>query len=299
MTDNSGSRLALFASRMSVAVAFTLIIAKVGAWVATDSVSILASLADSSMDALASIINLLALKYALKPADKDHRFGHGKAEAIAAVAQAAFIVGSSVILFVQCSDRIISPQHARVDNPDVGLAVMLLSIVLTAILVLVQRAAIKRSGSALVQADQMHYLSDLLTNFSILAALGLAKFGLAQADVVIGLGVAAYICYGAIHIGYPALQTLMDRELPPELVKQLASIAKSHPGVTGVHDIRTRQSGLIYVVQLHIEMNPSTTLAVAHDISDEVEAMITAKFPNTDIIIHQDPAGVDERRLAL
>lgn len=293
------TRLALIASYLSVAVALVLIIAKAVAWTLTDSVSILASLADSSMDALASIINLLAIRYALKPADDDHRFGHGKAEAIAAVSQAAFIVGSSLILVFHCVERIAAPEHVHLSNTNAGMAVMLLSIVLTVSLVLVQRVAIKRSGSAVVRADQLHYVSDILTNLSILAALALAKYGFVQADVIIGLAVAAYICYGALRIGYPALQTLMDRELPPALVKELVATAASHPKVCGVHDIRTRQSGAIFVVQLHIEMDPATPLLTAHAISDEVEAMITARYPNTDIIIHQDPAGLYERGLAL
>lgn len=293
------TRLALIASYLSVAVALVLIIAKAVAWTLTDSVSILASLADSSMDALASIINLLAIRYALKPADDDHRFGHGKAEAIAAVSQAAFIVGSSLILVFHCVERIAAPEHVHLSNTNAGMAVMLLSIVLTVALVLVQRVAIKRSGSAVVRADQLHYVSDILTNLSILAALALAKYGFVQADVIIGLAVAAYICYGALRIGYPALQTLMDRELPPALVKELVATAASHPKVCGVHDIRTRQSGAIFVVQLHIEMDPATPLLTAHAISDEVEAMITARYPNTDIIIHQDPAGLYERGLAL
>jgi len=299
MSDQSGLSLALFASRLSVAVAVTLIIAKSAAWVVTDSVAILASLADSSMDALASIINLLALRYAMKPADHDHRFGHGKAEAIAAIAQAAFIVGSSLILLVHCIERIMAPERAHVMNTDVGLAVMLLSITLTLILVLVQRAAIRKSGSAIVQADQLHYFSDLLTNLSILVALALAHAGFLQADVYIGLAVAAYICYGAIKIGYPALQALMDRELPKDIVEAMLAIARSHPGVVGVHDIRTRQSGLLYVVQLHIEMDPSTPLSVAHSISDDVEDSIMQRYPNADIIIHQDPAGCYERRLEI
>lgn len=293
------TRLALIASYLSVAVALVLIIAKAVAWTLTDSVSILASLADSSMDALASIINLLAIRYALKPADDDHRFGHGKAEAIAAVSQAAFIVGSSLILVFHCVERIAAPEHVHLSNTNAGMAVMLLSIVLTVALVLVQRVAIKRSGSAVVRADQLHYVSDILTNLSIFAALALAKYGFVQADVIIGLAVAAYICYGALRIGYPALQTLMDRELPPALVKELVATAASHPKVCGVHDIRTRQSGAIFVVQLHIEMDPATPLLTAHAISDEVEAMITARYPNTDIIIHQDPAGLYERGLAL
>jgi ferrous-iron efflux pump FieF len=298
MPTSDHTRLAILASRLSVAVAVVLIVAKAAAWSLTDSVSILASLADSSMDALVSIVNLLALRYALSPADNDHRFGHGKAEAIAAVSQAAFIVGSSLILVFHCVERITTPdKHAQLSHSDVGIAVMLFSIVLTMALVAVQGTAVKRSGSAVVKADRLHYLSDLLTNVSVLVALGLARFGFVQADVIIGLGVAAYLCYGAIRIGHPAMQMLMDHELPPELAEAFVEIARSHPNVVGVHDIRTRQSGLTYVVQLHLEMDPLTTLEHAHAISDEVERMIMSRYPNTDIIIHQDPAGLYERRL--
>lgn len=297
MPTSDQNRLAVLASRLSVAVAIVLVVAKAVAWSLTDSVSILASLADSSMDAMVSVVNLLALRYALSPADDDHRFGHGKAEAIAAVSQAAFIVGSSLILVFHCVERITSPEkHAQLSHSDVGIAVMLFSIVLTLALVAVQGAAVKRSGSAVVQADRLHYLSDLLTNVSVLVALALAKFGFVQADVIIGLGVAAYLCYGAIRIGHPAMQMLMDHELSPELVGQFVEIARSHPDVVGVHDIRTRQSGTTYVVQLHLDMDPQTTLAHAHAIADEVEEMIVSRYPNADIIIHQDPAGLHERR---
>jgi ferrous-iron efflux pump FieF len=298
MSASDQTRLAVLASRLSVAVAVVLVVAKAAAWSLTDSVSILASLADSSMDALVSIVNLLALRYALSPADDDHRFGHGKAEAIAAVSQAAFIVGSSLILVFHCVERITTPEkHAQLSHSDIGIGVMLLSMVLTMALVTVQGAAVKRSGSTVVQADRLHYLSDLLTNASVLVALVLARFGFVQADVIIGLAVAAYLCYGAIRIGYPAMQMLMDHELPSELANAFVEIARSHPNVVGVHDIRTRQSGLTYVVQLHLEMDPLTTLEHAHTISDEVETMIVSRYPNTDIIIHQDPAGLYERRL--
>jgi len=299
MPISEHTSLVLFASRLSVAVAFILIISKAVAWSLTDSVAILASLADSSMDALVSIVNLLALRYALSPADDDHRFGHGKAESIAAVAQAAFIVGSSLILFFHCVERITSPERIQMSHNDVGVTVMLFSMALTFALVMVQGAALKRSGSAVVQADRLHYLSDLLTNASVLVALGLARYGFVQADVIIGLAVAGYLCFGAIRIGYPALQMLMDHELPAELSSKFVEIARSHPKVVGVHDIRTRQSGMTYVVQLHLEMDPDTSLEQAHAISDDVEKMIASHYPNTDIIIHQDPAGLHERRYTL
>jgi len=293
------SRLALLAGRLAVAVAVILIIAKAVAWSLTDSVAILASFADSSMDALVSIVNLLALRYALSPADKDHRFGHGKAESIAAIAQAAFILGSSLILVFHCIERITSPEHPQVSHSDAGIVVMLFSMVLTAVLVMVQGVAVKRSGSAVIQADRLHYVSDLLTNFSVVVALSLTRYGFMEADIIIGLAVAGYLCFGAVRIGYPALQMLMDHELPETLSHAFIEIARSHPAVLGVHDIRTRQSGMTYVVQLHLEMDPATSLERAHTISDEVEEMIATQYPNTDIIIHQDPAGLHERRHTL
>jgi len=299
MPTSENTRLALLASRLAVAVAVTLIVAKAVAWSLTDSVAILASLADSSMDALVSFVNLLALRYALSPADKDHRFGHGKAESIAAIAQAAFILGSSLILVFHCIERITASEHREVSHSDAGIVVMLFSIVLTAVLVIVQGVAVKRSGSAVIQADRLHYVSDLLTNFSVLVALCLTRYGFMQADIIIGLAVAGYLCFGAVRIGYPALQMLMDHELPETLSHAFVEIARSHPAVVGVHDIRTRQSGMTYVVQLHLEMDPATSLERAHTISDEVEEMIATQYPNTDIIIHQDPAGLHERRHTL
>ncbi len=283
------NRWLVLASYASVLVAVILIGVKLVAWFLTDSVSIMASLLDSIMDSLASLVNLVAIRYAIKPADDEHRFGHGKAEALAAVAQAAFIIGSGLLLFLYSVQRLFQPGASEVQHTDIGIGVMLLATALTFGLVLVQRHAIRVTNSPLIKTDSLHYQTDLLINVSIIAALLLAHFGWAHVDVYLGLAIAAYICWEAGKLGYHSLQSLMDRELPAEIDEQIAAIALNEPGVRGFHDLRTRQSGSNYIVQMHIEMNATMQLQQAHAIADSVERRIKAAFPGSDVIVHQDP----------
>lgn len=283
--DRAG--LLKLASGASVVTAAFLIVAKLAAWSVTGSVSLLASLVDSVMDSLASLINLFAIRYSLQPADDDHRFGHGKAEPLAGLAQAAFIAGSAVFLIFHAIDRLRYGQ--QLEQVGIGIGVMVLAILMTLVLLAIQRYVIRKTGSTAIRADSLHYLTDLLTNISILFALYLSTRGWTWADPVFAIGVAIYIFYSAFQIGHEAFQQLMDRELPPELLEQIRDTAMASPEVTGIHEVRTRQSGQTQFVQLHLELEENMSLKQAHAIADEVEANIKVYLPDAEVIIHQDP----------
>jgi ferrous-iron efflux pump FieF len=285
-TDRAG--LLKLASIASVITAGFLIVAKLIAWYITGSISLLASLVDSVMDSIASLINLFAIRYSLQPADEDHRFGHGKAEPLAGLTQAAFIAGSAIFLVLHAIDRLRHPHP--LEQVGIGVGVMLLAIVLTLVLLAIQRYVIRKTDSTAIRADSLHYATDLLTNMSILLALYLSTLGWSWADPVFAIAVAIYIFYSAFQIGHDAFQQLMDRELPDDMLDKIQATAMSHPAVTGTHETRTRQSGQTRFVQLHLELDESLTLKEAHAIADEVEMEIKTFLPGAEVIIHQDPA---------
>jgi ferrous-iron efflux pump FieF len=284
--DRAG--LLKLASVASVLTAGFLIIAKLVAWSVTGSVSLLASLVDSIMDSIASLINFFAIRYSLQPPDEQHRFGHGKAEPLAGLAQAAFIAGSAVFLVFHAIDRL-RITHT-LEQVGIGLGVMVLSIVMTLGLLAIQRYVIKKTDSTAIRADSLHYLTDLLTNVCVLIALYLSTLGWTWADPVFAIGVAIYIFYSAYQIGHEAFQQLMDRELPGDILEKIQATAMSHAEVMGTHETRTRQAGHTRFVQLHLELDENLPLRRAHAIADEVEAEILAFLPGAEVIIHQDPA---------
>ena len=284
--DRAG--LLKLASIASVLTASFLIVAKLAAWSVTGSVSLLASLVDSVMDSIASLINLFAIRYSLQPADEQHRFGHGKAEPLAGLAQAAFIAGSAVFLVFHAIDRLRFTH--TLEQVGIGLGVMVLAIVMTLGLLAIQRHVIKKTDSTAIRADSLHYLTDLLTNICVLVALYLSTLGWTWADPVFAIGVAIYIFYSSYQIGHEAFQQLMDRELPDDILEKIQATAMSHPEVMGTHETRTRQAGHTRFVQMHLELDEDLPLKVAHEIADEVEAEILAFLPGAEVIIHQDPA---------
>ncbi|MCZ8124315.1 MAG: cation diffusion facilitator family transporter [Magnetospirillum sp.] len=289
------ARLMRRATYASVAVATTLILAKTVAWVMTDSVSVLSSLLDSLLDAAASLVNLFAVRHALEPADEEHRFGHGKAEALAGLAQAAFIAGSALLLFSEALHRLWAP--VPVERGEVGLAVTALSIVLTLALVRYQRHVVERTGSLAVGADRLHYASDLLLNGGVaLSLLASMALGWSLVDPLCGLAIGAFILKGAWAIGRDALDHLMDRELPEATRAKIMAIARAQPLIRDVHDLRTRATGPNISVQMHLELDGALTLADAHVAADAVEEAVLAAFPGADVIVHMDPVGVLERR---
>jgi len=285
-------RLKRLATYAAVAVAGTLIAAKLVAWIATGSVAMFASLVDSSLDLLASGLNLLAVRHALTPADREHRFGHGKAEAIAGLGQAAFVSGSSAFLIFQSIERIVHPEV--VPQSALAVAVMLLSIALTLALVTFQRYVTNRARSLAIGADRLHYVGDLAMNAGVIVALVLAGwFGWSVADPIIGLGIACAIGWGAVQILRASYDELMDREFADADRERIKAIVKRHSAVISLHDLRTRHSGHRAFIQLHLELAPEMSLVDAHRISDEVEDAIRLAFPDAEVLIHQDPAGFE------
>ena len=287
------ARLIRRAARASLAVAAVLIVVKFAAWLATGSVAVLSSLVDSALDAIASAVNFIALRHALQPADREHRFGHGKAEAIAGLAQSAFVAGSALFLTVESVSRLIRPQEIAYGGA--GIAAILLSMVLTFALVRFQSFVVARTGSTAIGADSLHYRADLLVNAAIVGALAAATWlDTSPIDPLVALLVAGYILRSAWAIMRTALDGLMDRELPDADRARIVAIVRSHPEVRGVHDLRTRRAGIQPFVQLHLALDGSMTLLEAHTVSDRVEAAIVAAFPGAEVIVHQDPEGIAE-----
>ncbi len=286
------------AALAAIIVACILAAIKCAAWLFTGSVAMLASFADSGLDLAASTLNALAIRHALTPADEEHRFGHGKTEAIAGMAQAALVGGSGVFLVLESVDRILHPQP--VEYPGWGLAVALGSILVTGFLTWYQSYVVKRTGSLAIAADSLHYLTDLVSNGAVVAAIVLAGwFGVMWADGVFGLAIAAMIGWSAWHILSSAFDHLNDRELTDEDRAKIKQIAKAVPGIIGIHDLRTRMSGSAQFIQFHAVMDAGLTLMQAHELSDRVEGAIKAVFPKAEIIIHEDPSGLPEHHAPL
>ncbi|CAD5107594.1 cation diffusion facilitator family transporter [Zestomonas carbonaria] len=293
LTSREHARLLRQATLASLTVACVLVLAKGVAWWLSGAVSLLAGLTDSLLDAVASFLNLLAVRYALRPADDDHRYGHGKAEALAAMAQSLFIAGSAVLIGIQAFERLRRPQP--LEATEVGIAVMLLALALTVVLLLFQRRVIRLTGSTAIRADSLHYRSDLLLNGSILVALLLTGFGVAHADALFGLGIAAYILWSAVSIAREAVSVLMDEELPTDVGTRMHELASAVPGVLGVHDLRTRVSGSRWFVQMHVELPGDMPLVTAHALGQRAAEAIHKVYPRAEVLVHTDPVGAPGR----
>ncbi len=284
-------RLMRWATYASVTTAIILILVKVIAWFITDSISVLATLLDSSLDVLASAVNLFAVRHALQPADAEHRFGHGKAEALAGVGQATFIAGSAGLLLLQAINRIIHPQDAM-SGINIGIGVMIFSIVATLILLSFQKYVIKKTNSTAIKADAIHYRTDLLVNCSVIVALILSFYGWTNFDAIFGIAIAIFILYSAWQIVRESIDLLMDHELPQEERKKIMDVLRNTPDALGFHDLRTRRSGTLVFIQLHLELDSTLTLSVAHAIADRVEQKLADLFDEAEVIIHEDPVSV-------
>ena len=285
--DTKRETLLPLATYASVATAILLVGLKTWAWLASGSVSLLASLVDSLTDSLASIVNLFAVRLALRPADDNHPFGHGKAESLSALAQSAFIGGSAVFLLLNAVERRFHPQPLQ--QTTLGIAVMLVSLLLTLALVLFQRWVLRRAQSQAVSADSLHYVTDFASNIVVLAALVLAAWGWQRADAVLALLLGGWIFWSAAKIAIEAVNTLMDKALPPADVARIEAAALAVPGVLGIHDLRTRLSGARHFVQMHIDLDARLNIVEAHDIAVAVAAQIRALFEEAEVIVHQDP----------
>jgi ferrous-iron efflux pump FieF len=292
--DPHKKRLLKLASSLSVITAASLLALKFFAYWWTDSVSILASLLDSALDIIASIINLIAIRYALQPPDKEHPFGHGKAEALAGLGQATFISGSAFFLIIQALNSLSDP--AELMALDVGMYVMLFSMIATAALVLFQRYVYRQTQSIAIKADSLHYLTDLLSNSMVILALGLVYYGLNWMDPLMAILIGFYILHSAWQIVRESVNMLLDRELDEDIQQAVIELVLADEEVVALHEMKTRQSGHVQFIQLHIEMDGKKTLAEAHDVSERLMKELQFLYPSAEIIIHQDPHNdsVDE-----
>jgi len=278
------------AALASVAVALFLLVLKIYATLATGSVAMLGSLADTGLDLIASLVTLLGVRVAAMPADRDHRFGHGKAEALAALAQVALISISAVVIGWRAVQRLIHGEGTA--NAEYGIAVSVVAILATLALVAYQRSVVRRTSSVAIRADAVHYQSDLLLNLSVIVALVLDQyFGFTGADPLFGLGIAAWLIWGAWRASRRALDQLMDREWPEEKRQRFLAVAARHPQARGIHDVRTRSSGTHDFAQFHIWVDPKMTIAAAHEVMEAIETDLEREFPGCEVLIHLDPEG--------
>ncbi|MAX50570.1 MAG: divalent metal cation transporter FieF [Methylophaga sp.] len=278
-------RIATYAS---VVTAITLIIVKLFAWFLTDSVSILATLVDSSLDVLASVLNMIAVHHALQPADREHRFGHGKAESLAGLGQSMFIAGSAGILLLQAINRLFKPE-AMEQGMTIGITVMVFSIIATFALMVFQNYVIKQTDSTAIKADALHYKTDLLVNGGVILALVLSLNGWTLSDPLIAIAIALFILHSAWGIVRESIDLLMDHELPDNEREKISALILKHPQARGLHDLRTRRSGTTVFIQLHLELDETLSLRQAHDIADALEREIADLFDEAEVIIHEDP----------
>ena len=282
------SRLMTYATIASVATAFLLIVVKIIAWNMTGSLSLLATLVDSVMDAVASLITLVAVRISLTPADDEHRFGHGKAEYLSVLMQAAFISGSAIVLFLQAIKRLASDNTPLV-NEDIGIAVMVISISVTIALLAFQRYVVRCTDSTAIAADAMHYKVDLLTNTAVIVALVASAYDYSSMDSFLTIAISVYMLVGVVRLVWEAIQHLMDHSLPLEQLQEIERRCLSVEGVISVHEIRTRVSGQIPFIQMHLDLSGDLTLREAHEIGYQAKQSVLEWLPNADVIIHLDP----------
>jgi len=292
------SKLTARAAIASTAMAITLIGLKTWAALQTGSMAMLGSLADSGLDLVASLIVLIAVRVAAQPADHEHRFGHGKAEALAALVQVILITFSALFIGLRSIQRLLS--GASTGAAELGIGVSVVAIVLTIALITYQRHVVRRTGSLAIGTDRLHYSSDLLLNGSVIVALALDQFaGLVGADAVFGLLIALWLLWGAWKASSHALDQLMDREWPDELRERFLAAAKEYPELAGLHDFRTRTSGTHNFAQFHVWVPAHWTVQEAHDRLDRAEEDLQRRFPDTEILIHVDPEGQTDRETLL
>jgi len=284
-----------FAAVASTSVALLLVVIKLYAWLVTDSSAMLASTTDSMLDLFASLMNVIILKFALAPADDEHKFGHGKAESLAGLIQAAFVLGSASLLLFHGVDRIIKPQP--IVQSEVGIWVTILAIVLTLALVIFQRYVIKKTGSVVISADALHYQSDLLLNLGVLAAIILSQGYWLQADGVFTILVGLFLIFGAGKIIWVSVHHLMDHELSEPELLQIKEIILQHDQALGLHELRTRQAGQHRFIQFHLELDDNLSLLEAHSIGECIEEQITQALAPCEVFIHHDPTSVVKTEL--
>ena len=283
------------ASIASLLVASTLIVLKYYGWVTTTSVSLLGSLADSLIDFLASVFVFVAISYSILPADAKHRFGYGKSEGLAAFVQSLFIGISGIYVCFEAIKRLLNP--SQINQPSTAIWIILVSIVLTLALVMYQKYVVKKSKSIAIESDRYHYLTDTYINLSVLfsiAITGWTRF--VFIDALVGLLISGVILYTSVTLLKKSFKILLDQEIQSDDRDRIREIALDHPKVLGFHDLRTRDTGREYIIQFHLELDPNMSLLESHEITDEVTDNVLKLYPDSELIIHTDPLGIDEER---
>lgn len=293
---NRDARLIRRAATLSVMVAVSLASLKLVAAMLTGSLAVLSSVVDSVADIAASAITWLSVRVAQRPADHGHRYGHGKAEALSALVQAALVAGSGLFVLIDGVRRLLVP--APIEAPELGFVVMAISLGATIALVLYQRRVVRIARSQAIAADSAHYLSDISTNIAVLVSLALAgPLQMPRADPAIAAGIAVWLLWTAWRIGRDATDTLMDRELDGAERARIELLVRDHPMTRGLHDLRTRAAGRVRFIELHLELDGHLTLTEAHRVTDAIEQRLRAAFPESEVVIHQEPAGLADDRL--
>ena len=295
MNQKNTHLLVRSASIASLLVASTLIVLKYYGWVTTNSVSLLGSLADSLIDFLASVFVFVAISYSILPADAKHRFGYGKSEGLAAFVQSLLIGISGIYVCFEAIKRLLNP--SQINQPSIAIWIILVSIVLTLTLVMYQKYVVKKSKSIAIESDRYHYLTDTYINLSVLfsiAITGWTRF--VFIDALVGLLISGVILYTSVTLLKKSFKILLDQEIQSDDRDRIREIALDHPKVLGFHDLRTRDTGREYIIQFHLELDPNMSLLESHEITDEVTDNVLKLYPDSELIIHTDPLGIDEER---
>jgi ferrous-iron efflux pump FieF len=291
-----GERSALTSRAAIASIAMALFLVALKAWAAleTSSMAMLGSLADSGLDLIASLVVLVGVRVAAQPADREHRFGHGKAEALAALAQVALISISALFIGWRSVQRLLA--GAQTSDAELGIGVSAVAMAATVALLAYQRYVVRRTNSVAIATDRLHYASDLMLNASVILALALDQYaGLVGADAVFGLLIAVWLARSAWSSSSHALDQLMDREWPDQLREQFLAATRDYPELAGIHDLRTRTSGTHNFAQFHVWVPGDWTVREAHERMDRVEQQLEERFPGTEILIHLDPEGHTDR----
>ena len=296
LSQEESRKLKKTATAASVALAVSLSLLKMFGALYTGSLAVLSSMIDSLADIFASSVTFIAVKISSQPADSNHRYGHGKAEAISALIQSAFVAGSGIFVMYDGISRFITP--VKVEQTGIGIAIMLISLFGTLALIAFQKYVTRHTASQAIEADSAHYTVDVATNLSIIVTLVVVKFlGWSWFDTLTAFAVSAYLLYNAYKLARDAVGLLTDRELDDEIRLNIKKIVLGHDFAHGIHDLRTRDLGGEYMFEFHLELDGALSLYQAHDYTDEVETALLKAYPNAQIIIHEDPAGIDEDRL--
>lgn len=284
------------AAGASLGLAISLTVLKALAVIATGSLTLLTSLIDSISDITASAITFWSVRVSTRPPDADHRFGHGKAESLSALAQSGIVTGSALLVVIEAGRRLWQP--VSVEQTAIGLLVMGVAMLATLALVFFQKWVVRVTGSQAIAADSMHYQADIAMNLLVVASLLMAGFDSHWwVDPILACAIACYLLARAISIGREAVKTLMDHELPQAARDRIKAIVRAHPAIEDLHDLRTRQAGSTVFIEFHVELDGSLALRQVHEIVDGIERSLIDAHPGAEIIVHQEPAGIDDARL--